>query len=158
MSYANNITHKCQLSAQAYLQAAVTAGTITLIASSSIFAGLGLDSITSRRVVCTSRQAQMEETQFNGNWMAELEIVTRAPFSDFTEPEFHALCSEVWAHFFVSEETLLTGLSNETIGFTAFKAYKRSQGWDVEPGADGKPAEWVSNLRLDVKCAGTFIS
>jgi hypothetical protein len=158
MSYANHIAHKTQLAAQAYLQAAVTAGTLTLISSGSIYAGLGADTVTAQRVVCVCRAAENEETLNIGNWVAELEIITRSPFADTTEDDFHLLCSEVWAHFFVSESDLQTGLSNATIEYTAFKHYIRAQSWDIEPGADGQPAEWVSRLTLAVKCCGSVIA
>ena len=158
MSFANNICHKAQLSVRAYLVDAANAEDPTLsVSQANIFAGMGDDSVTATRVVCTCKNADIEETLFEGNWTAEVEIVTRAPFADTTEADFHELCSEVWAHFFVAEESLLTGISNADVEFTAFKVYKRGQSWDIEPGADGQPAEWVSKLNLQIKCCGSVV-
>ena len=159
MSYANNLCHKAQLSVQAYLVAAVEAAdpTLTLIAAEKIFAGMGDSAVTATRVVCTCRSAENEESLFEGNWMADMEVMTRAPASDTTEAEFHLLCSEIWAHFFVSEEDLLTGLSNATVEFTAFKVYVRNQSWDIEAGGDGTSAEWVSRLMFQIKCCGSVV-
>lgn len=155
--YANAICHKAQKAAEAMLQAAATAGDLDVIGADQIFAGLRIGQVTSTRVVCTCRRANYEEHN-DGNWDAELVIKVHAPESDIAdEDDFHELCGGVYAHFFQSEETVQTNLSNATIKFTAQKVYPRSQDWDFDSGADGEGV-WLSSLVLSVKCCGSVIA
>ncbi len=152
MSYANNITQKAQLSAAAYLQAAVDAGTLTPIARDAISSGIEDGTVGLPRVVCVCKRAIAEEI-FDGNWSAELTVNVIASAEDTSGAAFHSLCSEVWAHFFLAPASVEAGLSDADVEFTAFACYPRGQEWDIS--GDG---EWLGTLTMDLKCCGSVVA
>lgn len=155
MSYANDIDGKLEDSCVAMLQAAVVAGTITLVASEAILPAVDDGDVPLPRVVCRCDNARVEEV-FDGNWDADLDVEIIASAADTTRQEFRDICGEVFAHFFLAHDTVNTNLSNATVEFTAQAVYPRSKSKQLFSGEDGD--EWHSTLRLSVKCCGSVIA
>jgi hypothetical protein len=155
MSYANDITGKLEDACVAMLQAAVTAGTITLVASDSILPGIDNGDVPLPRVVCVSDDARVEEI-FDGNWDADLSIKIIASSEDTDRQGFRDICGEIFAHFFLDRDAVRVALSNADIQFTAHEVYPREQMKSFVSGQDGN--EWNAELRLSVKCCGSVIA
>lgn len=153
--YANAICHKTQNAAAAMLQAAVTGGSVTLIASASIFAGIGRSELPLPRVVCVCKRAQQEDYP-DAVWAADLTINIYASSQDTTEDDFHELCGQVYSRFFQAPATVQSELSNSALEFSAHFVVAQSQAWDLV--SDDDDAHWTSELNLLVKCCGSYIA
>jgi hypothetical protein len=155
--YANAITHKCQNAAALMLQTAVTGGSITLVASGSIFAGIGRSELPLPRVVFVCKRAQIETPSgFDGNWIADLSIKVYASAQDTTEDEFHELSGQVYHRFCQDPATVGAELSAASLEFTAFTVIPQSQSWDLM--SDEDDAHWESELVLSVRCCGAVFA
>ncbi len=155
--FANAITHKLQKAAAEMVQARITANELeALLPIENVFGGIGNSSLTSKRVVCECRNAVPNEV-WEGNWDADLTVKVHAPFADIAEDDFHELAGQIFALFFQAPADVCARLSNATIKFTAQFIVPTGCGWDIEPGADGKNAEWVSEHRFKVTCSGSVI-
>jgi hypothetical protein len=153
--YANYILGKCEDSAQAMLQLAVTGGHITTIASDSIDSGISPNDLGNPRVTCICTNAQCEDFT-EGIWLAELKVEVTANAADHTKEQFRHMCGEVWHRFFRAQDDVCTALSNATVQFTAFMVRAVSQeGFLV---TDEESAEWQGTLTLSVRCCGSVIA
>lgn len=157
VDFANAICHKAQKAAAAMVVSRITANSLeSLLPIANVFGGITNSDITATRVVCLCKQAVPGE-MWEGNWLADLTVEVRAPEADIAEDDFHALAGQIFAFFFQEEETVSSRLSNSTIKFTCQKIFPRGCGWNIEPGADGNGAEWVSEHRFQLQCCGSVI-
>lgn len=156
--FANNILHKLQNAAKEMVQARITANSLTgLLPLANVFAGIGGGDIEAKRVCCLAKSGEAQ-VPWEGNCMAELRIEVRAPAADVAENDFHELAGQIFAFFFQAQETVQTRLSNSSLAFTAQFVIPRQCGWDLEEGADGQSAEWVSWWTFGVMCSGSNIA
>jgi hypothetical protein len=153
-AYANDITGKLEDAARAMLQAAVTAGTITTIASANIYAGCDSETLATPRILCVCDSADVEEI-FDGNWSATLDVYVIANANDTTRDAFREMCGQAFISFFQQHDDVCSDLSNATIEFTAQAVYPRRQ--EKSRITDQNSDEWEGKLTLTVKCCGSVI-
>lgn len=156
--FANAICHKLQKAGQAMIQDRITANALESdIPLANIFAGIGNGSLTAKRVVSICQSA-VPNMQWEGNWDADLSIIIVCPASDISEDDFHSLCGQVFAFFFQAPADVCSRLSNPTIKITAQFIVPTGCGWDIEQGATGEGANWVSEQKFRVTCCGSVIA
>lgn len=155
--FANAICHKAQKAAAAMVQARITANALeSLLPIENVFGGIGVESLTSKRVVCECRRAT-PALPWEGNWQADLVVRVLCPVADIAEDDFHELAGQIFAFFFQEPATVCARLSNATIKFTAQFIVPTGASWDTQPGADGKEAEFMSEQQFQVLCSGSVI-
>lgn len=157
MSYANSICQKVQLSCRDMLRASSSAGTLTLVPAASVLAGIETGSVPIPRVVIVCKRATVEDV-FDGNWTADATVRVMGAASEMNETEFHALCGEVFAHFFLAAADVAANWSSADNEFTALAVYPRTQEWELVDDGSGNGAVWAAELTLTVKCCGSVIS
>ena len=156
--FANIICHKTQKAAKAMIQARITANSLeTLLPTANVFGGMEGSAVTAKRVVCLCQNAVTAEND-EANWMADLTIQVICPYSDIAEDDFHELAGQMFAFFFQGVDTTATRLSNADVKYTAQRIFPRSQRWELGMDANGDPAEWVSELAMQVLCSGSVIA
>lgn len=149
---ANNITHKVQRAAKAYLDNE----NLSFVADpeTQIVCGISRGEIELTHVVlqCASAEAEMP---WEGNWSALLRVEVRSQADDDDETgEGHFLnAGEVFERFMVSIPNGRTALSSSDIGFTCQQLLPVRQGWELQ---GERTSIWVSFLELRVECAGTY--
>jgi hypothetical protein len=157
--YANAICHKTQKAAQTMIQARITANSLeSMMPTASVFAGIQLGALTTPRVVCLCQNATVSEP-WEGNWLADLKIQVIASVNDYDDADdFHELAGQMFAFFFQAHSDVMTRLSNATVKYTTQQVLPRRQSWDIEPGPDGQPTNWISEAEFQVQCCGSVIS
>jgi hypothetical protein len=146
MAFHNPICDRLEEACQAFYNARIDAGDLTLTPAGNVRIGFAPETLTGNYILFVSESAEAEEV-FDGNWSAILRMEVVSGADGFTEVQHRQRFGEALSWFMTA--TMADDLSAAGTDFTAMFVIPKRQGKRIE----GR--KWISFQEFIIKCCGS---